>query len=132
MIDEEHALPFKPAADGQDLTLDDLGQVAPPAVVSLHNNMIKALRKAYPDWADTWHITIDTEGGMVAVRNTAISGKMGFYMKIANIDPEMRQVVRYAGELFERYNIARQRGIDIKQALADLKRSGTNEPLHET
>lgn len=113
-----------------DLTLDDHGQVAPPGVVVLHNNIIKALRKAYPDWKDHWHISIDTAGGIVQITNRLISGKMGFVMKIADIDTKMRKVVRSAGELFERYDIARKKGIDIRQAMADLKRSNIGEAIY--
>ena len=110
-----------------DLTLDDLGQVAPAAVVTLHNNMIKALRSAYPKWQDWWHISINTEGGMVQVRNLAISGKMGIQMRIVDVHSQagLKDLVNYAGELFERYNIARKKGLDIRQALADLKGDAT-------
>ena len=130
-LDENNVLPFKPVAASATLTFDDLGQSAPAAVVTLHDNMITALRKAYPQWANSWHIVIDVNGGIVQVRNTAISGKMGFVMHIAQIDPEMRKVVRNAGELFERYHIARKRGTDIREAIATLKRTGTREPIYE-
>ena len=113
-----------------ELTLDDHGQVAPAGVVVLHNNIIKALRKAYPAWADHWHISINTEGGVVQITNRLISGKMGFILHIADIDTKMRKVVRSAGELFERYDIARKKGIDIRQAMADLKRSGIGEAVY--
>lgn len=102
---------------------DDHGQVVPPAVVVLHNNLIKALHKAYPKWKGSWLIRVDTRGGIVQVYNTAFSGEMGFVMHITKIDPEMRRVVTMAGELFERYGIARDRGLNIKQALGDLKRN---------
>ena len=112
-------------------TVDDLGQPVPAGVLVLQNNLIKALHKAYPTWKDNWHIVIDTRGGIVQIRNTAITGKMGFVMHITKIDPEMRKVVKAAGELLERYNIARQKGGDIRQALADLKRDNRLEPIYE-
>ena len=110
---------------------DDLMQPVPAGVLVLQNNLINALHKAYPTWKDNWHIVIDTRGGIVQIRNTAISGKMGFVMHIAKIDPEMRNVVKAAGELFERYNIARGKGVDIRQALVDLKRDQKLEPIYE-
>ena len=119
--------------DGDDDTvLDDMGQVVPGTVVVLHNNMIKALRKAYPGWEETWLIRINTRGGIVQVYNTAFSGEMGFALHITKIDPEMKKVVMMAGELFERYGIARKRGIDIKQALADLDRNAIGQAKYET
>lgn len=104
-----------------DTVLDDWDQVVPGAVVALHNNIIKALRKAYPKWADYWHITIDTRGGIVQVRNLKLSGDMGFQLKIVNVDTEMRKVREMAGELFERFNVARERGMSINRAMADVK-----------
>ena len=110
---------------------DDHGTKVPPGVAVLHNAMITALRKAYPDWADTWMIRIDTRGGIVQVYNTAFSGNMGFVMHITQIDPEMRRVRNMAGELFERYGIARKKGMDINQALADLKWNNIGEAKYE-
>lgn len=117
--------------DDDGTVFDDHGQVVPGTVVVLHNNLIKALRKAYPNWADTWLIRIDTRGGIVQVYNTAFSGSMGFVMYIAEIDPEMKKVVMLAGELFERYGIARDKAMDINQALADLKWNNVGEAQYE-
>ena len=111
--------------------MDDLNQPVPAIVRILHDNMIIALRKAYPKWAETWFIRIDTRGGIVQIYNTAFSGKMGFVMHITKIDPEMRKVVKAAGELFERYGIARNKGLDIRQALADIKRNNIQEAIYE-
>jgi len=116
--------------DGESV-VDDMGQVVPGTVVALHNNIIKALRDAYPAWADYWLIRIDTRGGIVQVYNQAFTGQMGFVMHITKIDPEMRKVREMAGELLERYGLARTKAIDIKQALADLKRDGWGRPIYE-
>lgn len=110
---------------------DDHGQAVPAAVVSLHNNIIKALRKAYPAFADTWKITIDTRGGIVQIRNMALSGGMGFVMHITRIDPEMRRVREMAGELLERYNVARGRALSIKKAMQDVKADGIGRLKYE-
>ena len=117
--------------DDDGTIFDDHGQVVPGTVVSLHNNLIKALRDEYPAWKDTWLIRVDTRGGIVQVYNTAFSGSMGFVMHIADIDPEMKKVRTMAGELFERYNIARKKAMDINQALADLEWSKLGEAKYE-
>ncbi len=114
-----------------DSILDDMNQVVPGPVVSLHNNIIKALRSAYPKWADYWHITIDTRGGIVQVRNLKLSGDFGFVLHITKIDPEMKRVREMAGELFERFNVARKRGISIQQAMADVKTDAIGQLTHE-
>ena len=48
-----------------------------------------------------------------------LSGDFGFVMHITDIDPEMRKIRTMAGELFERFNVARDRGMSIKRAMAD-------------
>jgi hypothetical protein len=110
---------------------DDHGQVVPGAVVVLHNNMIKAPRKAYPWAKDYWKITIDTRGGIVQVRNLLLSGEMGFVLHITKIDPEMKRVREMAGELFERYNVARGRGLSIQQALQDVQKKDSFQLKYE-
>lgn len=110
---------------------DDLGQIVPPGISMLHDNMLIALRNAYPAWAESWFIRIDTRGGIVQVYNIWFSGRMGFVMHITKIDPEMRRVVKAAGELFERYGIARKKAIDIRQALSDIKRNPIQEAIYE-
>ncbi|MCP4469878.1 MAG: hypothetical protein GY815_04185 [Gammaproteobacteria bacterium] len=110
---------------------DDHGQTPPGSVVALHNNLIKALRKAYPAWKDTWLIRVDTRGGIVQVMNKAFSGDMGFCLHITEIDPEMKRVREMAGELFERYGIARDRGLSIKTAMQDMKVDPFGRPIYE-
>jgi hypothetical protein len=48
---------------------------------------------------------------------------MGFVLHITKIDPEMRRVREMAGELFERYNVARSRGLTIQQAMKDVQKA---------
>jgi hypothetical protein len=93
--------------------------------------MIKALRKAYPAFADYWKITIDTRGGIVQVRNLLLSGDMGFVLHINKIDPEMRRVREMAGELFERFNVARGRALSIQKAMRDVQKKNTFQLKHE-
>lgn len=101
---------------------DDHGNVVPPGVAVLHDNLLDALQKEYPAWKDTWHIVVDTRGGIVQVRNLLLSRDMGFAMHITKIDPEMRKIRKAAGDLFERYGVARKRGLSIAQATQDVKR----------
>ena len=112
------------------LVFDDNGLRVPAVIVSLHNNMIKALRKAYPAFADYWHITVDTRGGIVQIRCLALSGDYGVQLKIVNIDPEMKLVREKAGELLERFNVLRGRALSIRQAMRDVKTNGI-ELKHE-
>jgi hypothetical protein len=117
--------------DHEQTLIDNLGQPVPAGVSVLQNNLMKALNKAYPKWEGSWLIRIDTRGGIVQFYNTWFTGNMGFVLHITEIDPEMRRVRKMAGELFERYDIARNRGLNIKQALVDLKRDPIGQVKYE-
>lgn len=74
---------------------------------TLSRNLIARLEQAYPAFIGCWRVTINEYGGTVEVTNMALSGRMGFLMHINKIDSEGRKVVRAAGELLERYRVAR-------------------------
>lgn len=80
---------------------------------TLCRNLIARLEQFYPAFAGEWRVTINEQGGTVEVTNMALSGRMGFLMHINKIDPEGRKVVRAAGELLERYRIARSGAISM-------------------
>lgn len=74
---------------------------------TLANNLIARLEQAYPAFTGAWRVCVNEVGGTIEVTNMMLSGRMGFLMHIANIDPEGRKVVRAGGELLERYRISR-------------------------
>lgn len=113
------------------MVFDDNGLVVPGVVVALHNNMIKALRSTYPAFKDYWHIVINTEGGIVQIRNLYLSGDYGVELKITSIDPEMKLVKTQAGELLERFGVLRGRALSIKQAMRDVKANRIGVLKHE-
>lgn len=113
------------------ILLDDHGQVAPAVVKSLHDNIMGSLNKHYPKFIGYWHLTINVDGGVIQVRNLLLSGKMGFVMKIVDVDPEGRKVMRYAGELFERYGIARKKAIDLRDSIQGMKRNNIGEAAYD-
>ena len=124
MVDQPDVLP-----DG---TYYDLQNTEIPAAVKvLHDNMMKALCLDYPAFRQFWHITVDTRGGIVQVRNLALSGDFGFQMKIADIDPEMKKVRRFAGELLERFNVLRGRALSISKAMKEVSKTSSGRLTHE-
>lgn len=98
-------------------------QGPPASVVTLHNNIMHMLQKHYPHVAAGWSIAIDLEGGVVQIRNLMLSGKMGFVMKIRQIAGDFKNVVAAGGELLERYRIARDHAVDIRDQLNNAQRS---------
>ncbi len=111
---------------------DNNGQKVPANVEVLYKNLINSLSQGYPHIpSESWHIAIDTRGGLVQIRNLMLSGQMGFVMHISKIDPEGRNVRRNAGEMLERYNIARSHGQDLATQINDMKRKPTGEAVYD-
>jgi len=115
----------------QIIGVDNNGTPVPAAVSVLHNNMRVTLMKAYPHMQDSWLISIDTGGGVVQVRNSLLSGRMGFIMKIAEMDSEGRKLRNYAGELLERYRVARNAGTDMREQMANMEINSIGEAVHD-
>lgn len=89
---------------------DSAGVPVSGAGQTLCRNLIARLESFYPNFTGAWRVCINEVGGTIEVTNIMLSGRMGFLMHIAKIDPEGRKVVRAAGELLERYRIARSGG----------------------
>ena len=87
------------------------------------NDLLDRLDRAYPAFNGLWRISVNEAGGVISVTNMALSARNGFVMHIDKIDPEGRKVVRYAGELLERFRISRGAGAltDVLQGQRDFK-----------
>ena len=127
----QYAMVDKPDFNPDGTIYDDHGQVVPAGVAVLHDNLRKALLNVYPAFEDFWKIRIDTRGGIVQIWNLAISGEYGIILHIKDIDPEMRKVRKLAGELLERFNVARGRALSIKTAMQDVERDSIGRLKHE-
>lgn len=71
----------------------------------LAKNVADTLNKHYP--GHLWAVRI--ENSVVHVFNLALSGRWGFVLHKAKIDPEMKVVMRAGGEILERYRVSRGR-----------------------
>jgi hypothetical protein len=90
------------------------------------NDLLDSLDRAYPAFNGLWRINVNETGNVISVTNMALSNRNGFVMHIDKIDPEGKKVVRYAGELLERYRISRSSRVrqvidDIGAAQRDFK-----------
>ena len=85
---------------------------------TLAANLIARLEQAYPVFGGLWNVAVNEPGGVIIVTNSALSNRNGFIMHLNKIDPEGRKVVRYAGELLERYRISRSQR--MRQVVDDL------------
>jgi hypothetical protein len=91
----------------QQIITDSAGVPLSGASMTLARNLIARLEHAYPAFTGYWRVSVNEVGGTIEVTNLMLSGRMGFLMHIAKIDPEGRKVVRAGGELLERYRVAR-------------------------
>lgn len=84
---------------------------------TIAKDIIATLELHYPAFKGLWRVTVDDAGGVVEIVNVALSGRWGFLMHMNKIDPEMRKVVRNAGELLERYKVSRSKRVDVDSLL---------------
>lgn len=129
------------------ITPDTLHEDMPesPTTAHLRANIMAALEREFPgasflynDEAMTkrsaWILDIKDfkSGGVLTLRNLWISGRMGVTIKLKNTHKEIvRDVIYYASELFERYNIARSQGFDMREDLMGIPRNFNGEALQQ-
>ncbi len=95
-------------------------------------DLLDSLDRAYPVFNGLWRIAVNDAGGVITVTNISLSNKNGFVMHIDKIDPDGRKVVRYAGELLERFRISRSRNADVVvNNITDAKRDFRGELVAE-
>jgi hypothetical protein len=92
-------------------------------MVSLVKNVADTLEMYYPGHA--WAVGPSNDYSMLAIWNEALSMKYGMWIRINEIDPEYRNIMRWAGELLERANVTR--GKMNPDELMNLKRDITGE-----
>lgn len=69
-------------------------------------NAADMLHKHYPGWL--WGVHVDSDGGVMKVMLLSVSGSWGFIIKLKDLDPEYRKVMRAGGEILERFNLSRR------------------------
>jgi hypothetical protein len=69
-------------------------------------NAADMLHKHYPGWL--WGVHVDDVGGVMKVLLLSVSGSWGFVIKLKDLDPEYRMVMRAGGEILERFNLSRR------------------------
>lgn len=83
---------------GHSVELDDM---------MLTKRIMETLCKHYP--GHLWEVCVNSEGGVVIIKNFRISFAYGMVLHLRNIylDPSLKRVIRAAGELLERANLKR-------------------------
>lgn len=71
----------------------------------LAKNAADLLNKHYPN--HLWAVFVDSEGGILVIKNFSVSYRYGYVLHIAKLDPELKRVVRAGGEILERARMKR-------------------------
>ena len=101
-----------------ELYSDEAGKPLSPLAQNLGKSILSTLETYYP--AHIWRVIISERGGIVQVTLPAIPTKQGFILHTAQIDAEMKAIMRAGGELLERYAISRSKIINEENVTADL------------
>jgi hypothetical protein len=98
-------------ADGSNFTATERTQA---------KNAMAVLAKHYPGFF--WSVEI--KGGMMQVTNRNLSGRWGFFIPLAKLSGDYKELVTAGGELLERYRVRRGRA-DLEK-LMHLERDFSN------
>jgi len=86
-------------------------------VVSLVKNVADTLDKHYPGHA--WMVGPSNDYSMLAIWNGHLSARYGMWIRVTDIDPEYRNVMRWAGELLERARVSRGKANEDELEILD-------------
>ena len=75
------------------------------ALISMVKNIADVLEKHYPGHA--WAVGPSNDYSMLAIWNEALSMQWGMWIRVNEIDPDYKNVMRWAGELLERAKLSR-------------------------
>jgi len=99
------------------------GMMKEATITSLVKNVADTLEKHYP--GHLWAVGPSNDYSMLAIWNEALSMRYGMWIRIEDIDPEYKNIMRWAGELLERANVSR--GAANEEELASLERNTIGE-----
>jgi len=115
------------------IAYSDTGAPLSPTELSLCRQILGALAQAYPAMAPGWTVALNP-GGVVKITNRLLSSRFGVALHTSKIDPEMRKVRRYAGEMLERYRVlaSARSAQGVTDTLATARRDARGELEHDT
>jgi hypothetical protein len=81
------------------------GMAKEATITSLVKNVADTLDKHYP--GHLWAVGPSNDYSMLAIWNENLSTRYGMWVRVNDIDPEYRNIMRWAGELLERAKVSR-------------------------
>ena len=97
-------------------------------ITSLVKNVADKLHQKYP--GHLWAVGPSNDYSMLAIWNEALSDRYGMWIRVEDIDPEYKNITRWAGELLERARV--DRGPANEEQLASLQRNVRGEAVFDT
>ncbi len=97
---------------------------------TMAKNMAEALHKHYP--GQLWAVTCSGKTGVATIRNLALSAHWGYVIKLKNLkyDHDGKLVMRAGGEILERFQVARAKGVDLER-IAHLHLAANGAPTFD-
>ena len=83
------------------------GMMHEATITSLVKNVADSLYKEYP--GHLWAVGPSNDYSMLAIWNEDLSTRYGMWIRVKDIDPDYKNIQKWAGELLERANVSRGR-----------------------
>tara|TARA_R110002020_G_scaffold316807_2_gene532169 strand:- start:5662 stop:6006 length:345 start_codon:yes stop_codon:yes gene_type:complete len=96
-------------------------------MMSMVKNVADTLEKHYPGHA--WAVGPSNDYSMLAIWNEALSMNYGMWVRVNEIDPEYKNIMRWAGELLERATLSR--GAANQEEIESLNRDVRGEVIFD-
>ena len=96
-------------------------------MMSMVKNVADTLEKHYPGHA--WAVGPSNDYSMLAIWNEALSMRYGMGIRVNEIEPEDKNIMRWAGELLERATLSR--GAANQEELESLNRDVRGEVIFD-
>jgi len=73
--------------------------------VKIAGDILNKLGKHYPGYK--WGACVDIPNGIATIRNADLSNEYGYLLHLADLDTDLKCVMRAGGEFLERYGVKR-------------------------
>lgn len=125
----EPSSPIWPQEVEMKVIVDDhkRGMMQEASVTTLVKNVGDTLYKHYPD--HMWAVGPSNDYSMLAIWNESLSSKWGMWIRVEEIDPDYKNIVRWAGELLERAKLSR--GAAKLSEINSIKRDAAGDAVFD-
>ena len=95
--------------------------------VKIAQDIAEKLNKHYP--GHMWGVNADVNNGITTIQAVELSTEYGYLLHLADLDIDLKCVVRAGGEILERFRV--KRGAHKESEIANLSRNIKGNALHD-